>query len=83
MAFPAKCSDSHSSPFKALLSLYERCQKFAKICVQDVVLFRDFSMFGSIIGCVFWCPRDKLCDESLPRELFKRSVEAKGWEIQE
>jgi hypothetical protein len=40
-------------------------------------------MLGSIIGCVFWCPKDKLCDKSLPRGLFKRSVEAKGWEIEE
>ena len=53
-----------------------------RLCVQDVVLCGNFSMLGSIIGCVFWCPKDKLCDKSLLRGLFKRSVEAKGWEIE-
>jgi hypothetical protein len=35
-------------------------------------------MFGSIIGCVFMCPRDNLCDKS-----FKGSVETIRREIEE
>jgi hypothetical protein len=35
-------------------------------------------MFGSIIGCVCMCPKDKLCDKS-----FKNSIEAIRWEIED
>lgn len=34
-------------------------------------------MFGSIIGCVFMCPKETVCDIS-----FKSSVEAIRWEIE-
>ena len=35
-------------------------------------------MFGSIIGCVFVCTKEKLCEKS-----FKSSVEAIQWEIED
>jgi hypothetical protein len=40
-------------------------------------------MFGSIMGCVLRFPKDKLCDKSLQKGLFKRSVHAIRWEIEE
>ena len=38
--------------------------------------FGNFYMFGSILGCVLRCPKDKLCYKSLQKGLFKRSVQA-------
>ena len=41
-------------------------------------------MFGSINGCVLIrCTKDKLCDKSLQNGLFKRSVQAIRWEIED
>ena len=38
--------------------------------VSRMLSFFNFSMFGSIIGCVLRCPKDKLCDKSLQKGLF-------------
>jgi hypothetical protein len=58
MVFPAKFSDRHSSRFRAIFTLYERCRKFPNsLIVSRMLSFFNFSMFGSIIRCVLRCPR--------------------------
>ena len=42
--------------------------------VSQEMQYFNFSMFGSTIGCVLRCPKNKLCDKSLQNVLLKRSV---------
>jgi len=63
---------------KAILSFYEMRRKFPNIVCPGCCTFWNFSIFGSIIGCVCMCPKDTLCDKS-----FKSSVETIRREIEE
>jgi hypothetical protein len=75
----------HLHPYPFLLILYTGYKRLnhKDMTRYDIVFIFQLSFFRQVTICVLRFPKDKLCDKSLQKGLFKRSVHAIRWEIEE